>query len=155
MNQLFFQIDFINRAAAKSIPNLCEYNNEYQYFLNDYFYPALPVANHSCLLHFISGNALRDMSHFFPKEDSVIFFLPGISFHTFSNLFTQSLIINKILIQYSHITIIFFSLVLFFFFFFLGSAIQPIDFSYALLEPNECDYLDVDVSFKIYFSIIK
>ncbi|EJD74558.1 hypothetical protein LOAG_18139 [Loa loa] len=97
-----YNVDIINRTAVQSIPNLCAYNNEYQYFLHDYFYPSQPDANHSCLLHLVTGNALRDMNRFFPREDSVIFFLPG-------------------------------------------SAIQPIDFSYALLKPNECDYIDVDL----------
>uniref|UniRef100_A0A0R3RJJ4 Uncharacterized protein n=1 Tax=Elaeophora elaphi TaxID=1147741 RepID=A0A0R3RJJ4_9BILA len=97
-----YNVDIINRASTKSIPNLCEYNNEYQYFLHDYFYPTQLDANHSCLLHFISGNALHDMSQFLPKEDSISFFLPG-------------------------------------------SAIQPTDFSYALLKPNACDYVDVDL----------
>ncbi|VDK68316.1 unnamed protein product [Litomosoides sigmodontis] len=95
-----YNVDIVKRAAAKTIPNLCQYNNVYQYFVHDYFYPTEPDVDHSCLLHFISGNALRDMSHLFPSEDSIIFFLPG-------------------------------------------SAIQPIDFSYALLKPNECDYLDL------------
>ncbi|CAG9535589.1 unnamed protein product [Cercopithifilaria johnstoni] len=94
--------DIIKRASTKSIPNLCEYNNEYQYFLHDYFYPTQPDVNHTCLLHFVSGNALNDMNNFFPQEDSIVYFLPG-------------------------------------------SAIQPIDFSYALLEPNKCDYLDVNL----------
>ncbi|VBB34118.1 unnamed protein product [Acanthocheilonema viteae] len=97
-----YNADMIKRASAKSFPDLCEYNNEYQYFLHDYFYPTKLDANHSCLLHFVSGNALNDMSQLFSKENSIIFFLPG-------------------------------------------SAIQPIDFSYALLKPNECDYLDVDL----------
>uniref|UniRef100_A0A8L7YIA7 Bm1147 n=3 Tax=Brugia malayi TaxID=6279 RepID=A0A8L7YIA7_BRUMA len=99
-----YNVDIIKRTATKSIPNLCKFNNEYQYFLHDYFYPTEPDANHSCLLHFISGNALYDMNYNFKRKNSVIFFLPG-------------------------------------------SAIQPIDFSYALLEPNECDYLDVDLKY--------
>uniref|UniRef100_A0A8R1TXZ4 Uncharacterized protein n=1 Tax=Onchocerca volvulus TaxID=6282 RepID=A0A8R1TXZ4_ONCVO len=99
-----YNIDMIKRAEAKSIPNLCEYNNEYQYLLHDYFYPAKPNSTHSCLLHFVSENALQDMNPHLPRENSVIFFLPG-------------------------------------------SAIQPIDFSYALLKPNECDFLDVDLKY--------
>ncbi|KAM3716621.1 Threonine--tRNA ligase [Dirofilaria immitis] len=99
-----YNADIIKRANSKSIPNLCEYNNEYQYFLHDYFYPTYSNATHSCLLHFVSKNALRDMNLYLPTENSIVFFLPG-------------------------------------------SAIQPIDFSYALLEPNKCDYIDVDLKY--------
>uniref|UniRef100_A0A915PK54 Uncharacterized protein n=1 Tax=Setaria digitata TaxID=48799 RepID=A0A915PK54_9BILA len=94
----------LRRTAAKSVPKFCEYNNEYQYFLHDYFHPVRLGTNHSCLLHFVTKNALRDMKRLLPGESSVIFFMPG-------------------------------------------SAIQPIDFSYALLKVDTCDYLDVDLNY--------
>lgn len=79
------QLEILGRAVAKEVPSLCKYNNEYQYLLHDYFYPVESSTQHSCLLHFITRDALRDMNPLFPKEDFVVYFLPGIFLLSFES----------------------------------------------------------------------